>query len=322
MATELADYLTLVEFANQHKNKMLLDIVQSTKSNPLMTDAVWKEANGLTNHTFTKAVSYPTPSGRKLNAGVVPSIGQTQPTDEPIKSFETHINIDEKYEKLEKNFEKFRYNQEMLSLEGFSREFMSQFLYGDPSDDITDVEGLFTRYNDVSLSNVHDEGSNTNSVCSSALMVKWGPGGMYLVYPQGDNNNGIFRDPRGKQLIVTNSTTGAQAYFWNTVFTLDFGICIEKDEAVQRLANIDTTDTIDPDNVISMATNVYEEYGSYDGVVLYVNARTWGQLWKEANATPGLFVKGKDPFGNEVWMFDGIPIKLMGGLTVTEDDVT
>jgi hypothetical protein len=291
------------------------------KANPLVTDAKWVEGNGLKDHTFDRAVSYTSPSVRQFNAGVVPSIGQTQPYTEPIRSFEKHINIDEKYEKFEGSFEQFRWQREMLQMEGFSREFMRQFLYGNSADVQGEVDGLFTRYADPALANVHDEGSTTDSVCSSALMVKWGPGGLYLVYPQGSSSNGIERDPRGKALVVTNSGTGAQAWFWNTVMTLDFGICNEKDVAVQRLGSIDTTDTIDPDHLIDMAANIMEEYGTYDDVVLYVNARGWSQLWKESNSTPGLFSKTVDPFGTPVWAFDGIPIKIFGGLTTTENDI-
>jgi hypothetical protein len=321
MATDLSAFMTMVEFANQHKNKMLLDIVKTMKANPLVTDAKWVEGNGLKDHTFDRAVSYTSPSVRQFNAGVVPSIGQTQPYTEPIRSFEKHINIDEKYEKFEGSFEQFRWQREMLQMEGFSREFMRLFLYGNSADVQGEVDGLFTRYADPALANVHDEGSTSDGVCSSALMVKWGPGGLYLVYPQGSSSNGIVRDPRGKALVVTNSNTGAQAWFWNTVMTLDFGICVEKDVAVQRLGSIDTTDTIDPDHLIDMAANIMEEYGTYDDVVLYVNARGWSQLWKESNSTPGLFSKTVDPFGTPVWAFDGIPIKIFGGLTTTENDI-
>lgn len=324
MAVDLSAYHTLVEFANRHKHKMLLDIIKSTKQNPLMTDSIWREANDLTKHTFTRAVSYPTASVRLLNKGAVPNVGQTQPYDEPVRSFENHVNIDEKYEKLEKNFAQYRYSEELLHLEGFSRTFMEQFLYGDPSTTLGEIEGLFTRYNDPSSQdNVHDEGSTTDDQCSSALMVKWGGDGLFLTYPQGDKNHGINREPRGKVLLVTDSTTGAQAWFWNTVFTLDFGLCAAKDVAVQRLGSIDSSNTVDPDNLVTMATNIYEEYGSYENVFLYVNGTVFGQMWKENNATPGLLTPSgrKDPWGNPVWAFNGIPVRLMGGLKNTEDDI-
>lgn len=322
MATDLSLFMTMVEFGNQHNNKELLDIVKTIKANPLVTDAVWREGNGKLGHMFDRAVSYGSPSVRMINKGIIPSIGQTQPEEEKIRSFEKHLNIDVKYEDYEKDFKKFRASREDLQMEGFSREFMRLFLYGNKAATLGEVDGLFTRYDTPStMDNVRDEGSTTDGVCSSALMVKWGEGGVYLVYPEGNKHNGVKRTPMGKVLLTTDSSTGAQAWFWNTVMSLDFGLIVEKDVAVQRLGSIDTTDTIDPDNLVDMAADITEEYGSYDDVVLYLNGRTWGQLWKENNAKPGLLAKTEDPFGNPVWAFDGIQIKLFGGLTKTEDDI-
>ena len=322
MATEIASYMTLLEYGNRHKAKELLKIASSMKANPLITDAIWREGNDLTSHTFDKAVSYPSLSVRKLNGGVVPKSAQTQPETVPICSFEGHMNLDVKYEDLEGgNFPQFRADEESLHWEGASRTFMEEFLYGTGIEG--HVNGLFTRYNDPTEDNVFDEGSTTDSVCSSALMVKWGPDGVFFVYPKGSKKNGIIRQPMGKQLITKNTTTGEQGWVWNTVFGLNFGLCVVKDAAVQRLGSIDTTDTIDPDNLVSMAVNIYEEYGSYENVVLYVNATVFGQLWAANNAKPGILTESakKDPWGNPVWQFNGIPVKLMGGLLTTENDI-
>lgn len=323
MATEIASYMTLIEYGNRHKAKELLKIASSMKANPLISDAIWKEANDNTSHTFDKAVSYPSLSVRKLNKGVVPDNAQTQPETVPVCSFEGHMNLDVKYEELEgSNFPQFRADEEQLHWEGASRTFMSQFIYGTGIEG--NVEGLFTRYNaPASQDNVYDEGSTTDSVCSSALMVKWGPDGVFLVYPKGSKKHGIIREPMGKQLVTVNTTTGEQQWVWNTVFGITFGLCVVKDVAVQRLGSIDSTDTVDPDNLTAMAVNMYEEYGSYDNVVLYVNATVFGQLWAANNAKPGILSQSakKDPWGNPVWAFNGIPIKLMGGLLNTEDDI-
>lgn len=314
MATTIATYHTLIEFGNRHKNKMLLDIVESTKANPLTQIMPWREANGLTQHTHARTVNYPEASPRFVGKGPTPSNAEVQPTDEPIRAFEKQFDLDELYEDLEKNFKQYRYDEEKKQYEGLSRTMMTQFFYGNPASTTGHLSGLATRYASIGTYAINEGG--TGSDTSSVWMLKLGEDGVFLTYPQGSKSAGFTRKLGGR---VRNSS---YAWAWNTTLRINFGICVAKDPAVQRVANIDSGATLDPDNIITLATNVMEEYGSYDGVVLLMNARCWGMLWKEANSVPGLLVKALDPFGNEVWQFDGIPIYLCGGLTSTETAIS
>ncbi|MFO7865961.1 MAG: hypothetical protein R6V02_03995, partial [Candidatus Aminicenantes bacterium] len=122
MSEDLATTHTLVELAKRTNNKEVLDIAYYMQRNPLLQDALWQEANGIDSHVHTKASAIPTASIRRANKGVDPSVAQTEQVQEPIIDIEDRSEIDELLVNRAPNPRKYRYNEDILHLEGMNRK--------------------------------------------------------------------------------------------------------------------------------------------------------------------------------------------------------
>lgn len=319
MSKDLAATHTLVELAKRHRNKIALDIAHSIQWNPIIQDAQWFEANGLDSNVHTKAASIPTASVYLVNKGLEATTATTQQVTEPIIDIGDRVELDDTLVQRASNPSQYRYEEDMLHLEGLSRKFMSEFFYGDRSDVIGDLNGLATRYNDPTDSNVLDEGSTTDNACTSIWVIRWGKNGVFLSYPKNDKTFGLERNDEGKELITT--TGNYRAYFRVSTFKMKFALNVRKDAAAQRLGSIDDTDAVDEDNLLEMLANIQEEYGDFKNTVMYCNTRAWKQLAIAAKDAGNTWHPSETPFGTWQWDFMGVPVKICGGLKDTEDDI-
>jgi hypothetical protein len=324
VATEVdvSAQLTLVELAKRTNNKQTLDIAMTlAKLAPVIGDATFVEANRKDTHVHTRDEAIPSGTWRDVNEGVSPSAGQTSQVTEPIGYLEDRSEIDELLVKLAPNPRQFRYNEDLLHLEGIAQTIETAFWYGDRGTYPKRIDGIATRYNGLSLTpdNVYTAGSATN--CTSAYIVKWGPNSVFLIYPQNSKTLGIEKNDKGLELITT--TAPARLYKWVTQFVFNLGMAVRDDRCIQRLANINgasgaAANVVDEDKLIEMYFNIP---GGHEGCVMYVNKIVASQLAIKAKNKPNVFWPTTDAFGRPVTMFWDIPIHVSEMITSAETAV-
>ena len=324
MATEVdvSAQLTLVELAKRTNNKQTLDIAMTlAKLSPVIGDATWQEANRLDTHVHTRDEAIPSGTWRDVNEGVDATAGQTSQLVEPIAYLEDRSEIDELLVKLAPDPRAFRYNEDLLHLEGLAQTVETAFWYGDRGAYPKRVNGICTRYNTLSPTpdNVYTAGSATN--CTSAYIIKWGVNACSLVYPQNSKTLGIEKNDKGLELIVTTGTK--KIYKWVTQFIFNMGIVIRDDRCIQRQANINgaagaAANVIDEDKLIEMYYNIPN---GHEGCVMYVNKIVASQLAIKAKNKPNVFWPTTDAFGRPQTMFWDIPVHVSEMITSAETAV-
>lgn len=326
MATEVdvSAQHTLVELAKRTNNKQTLDIANVlSKLMPVVGDAYFQEANRQTDHVHTRATSLPSGTWRAVNEGVDPEAAQTEQVTEPIGYLESRSEIDELLIKLAPDAKKYRHDEDLLHLEGLGQAIETAFWYSVESTHPKKFNGIATRYNALTPTapdpdNVFTAGEDTANKGTSAYMIKWGPGSVFLIYPGGSKTLGIEKNDMGRELITTTGTK--RLYKWVSQFVFNMGICVRDHRCVQRLANIngtsgEATNQIDENKLIEMYGNIP---GGHEGCVLYVNKLVYTQLAIRAKDKPNVFWPTTDAFGRPVINFWDIPIHVSEMISNTE----
>lgn len=323
MATEVdvSAQHTLGELAKRTNNKQTLDIATNlAKLAPVIGDAYWKEANRLTDHVHTRAAALPSGTWRAVNEGVDPEAAQTLQITEPIGYLEDRSEIDELLIKLAPQPRQYRYDEDMLHLEGLAQTIETAFWYSVETTHPKKFDGIATRYATLSPTpdNVFNAGEDTANKGTSAYIIKWGPGSVFCIYPGGSKTMGIEKNDMGKELITTSGTT--RLYMWVSQFIFNMGICVRDHRCIQRLANIngtsgEATNQVDENKLIEMYNNIP---GGHEGCVMYVNKLVMTQLAIKAKDKPNVFWPTKDAFGRPVINFWDIPIHTSEMIVNTE----
>jgi len=323
VATEvdLSAQHTLGELAKRTNNKQTLDIATNlSKLAPEIGDAYWVEANRLTDHVHTRAAALPTGTWRAVNEGVSPEAAQTLQVTEPMAYLEDRSEIDELLVKLAPQPRQYRYDEDLLHLEGLAQTIATAFWYSVETTHPKKFDGICTRYNTLSPTpdNVFTAGEDTANLGTSAIIIKWGPGSVFCVYPGNSKTMGIEKNDKGLELITTSGT--ARLYKWVTQFVFNMGICVRDHRCIQRLANIngtsgEATNQVDEDKLIAMYHNIP---GGHDGCVLYCNKLVATQLAIKAKDKPNVFWPTTDAFGRQVIKFWDIPIHVSEMVKNTE----
>jgi len=321
---DVSAQLTLVELAKRTNNKQTLDIAMTlAKMCPVIGDAVWVEANRLTGHYHTRDEALPSGTFRDVNEGVADEAGQTSQLTEPIAYLEGRSEIDEMLIRLAPEPKKFRYNEDLLHLEGIAQTIATAFWYGDRATYVKRIDGIATRYNGLSLTpdNVYTAGSATN--CTSVYIIKWGTNEVFTVYPMNSKTLGIEKNDKGLELITTSVAARTRLYKWVTQFIFNFGLCVRNPLYVQRLANINgasgaAANVVDENKLIEMYFNIPN---GHEGCVMYCNKIVASQLAIRAKDKPNVFWPSKDAFGRPVTMFWDIPIHVSEMITSAETAV-
>lgn len=317
--TDLATGLTLHELGNRTGNRNLLKISEVLDEYvEWYQDAVWVPSNKTTSHEFVRRALLPTGSWRQLNKGIPASASQTTKHEEPMGMLEDESVVDERLMKLAPNKAQFRSDEDAAHVTGLGITQTKTFFYGNRGDNPEAYDGLGTRYNTLSLDNVHDNGGS-GSTTTSIWIVQWGRDKVHMIYPQASNSGGVRTEDKGRERITDDY--GAY-YAWVTRFYHDAGIAVHDDRNVQRIANIDTSDgsaTFDEDLLIE-ALNLMPMRGK--GAVIYMNVTALTQAEIRLKDKTNVNWTRDDAFGTQMLRFRTHPVKLVDQILDTETAIT
>lgn len=321
MATyDMAATSTLLDIAKSYHNKQLLACAELLdKKKGFLRVAKWMEANGITNHVYSKRVALTSGTWRSMNEGIVSTNPQRQQEVEFLSYLEDRSEIDVMAGDIEPNFMQRRYQEDMAHLEGLGQQLSTAIFYSNPATDVKKPKGLQVRYNSTSLANVHSQGCSDALQTTSLYIVQFGPQKANLLYPREKGASIVNMEDKGQELVVTSTTTGAALYKWVTRFWLSAGICIEDDRAVQRVCNIGTDGADEVDlEIVAWALKCLPDPEDLSNVYVFGNRKGLFQIEKWMRNRPNIVTQDRDAYGRPMTRVFGAEMVLDEQIVNTE----
>lgn len=332
--------LNLVELAKRSTPKGSFASIAEvlTKTNEILKDAPYVQANGDTVHKFTRRASLPTGSRRKLNFGVAAESSQTTEHWAGIAMFETYSQIDKRLLDISVDPQATRNSEAISFIEGLGQTFANEIFYGSKATNPTGFDGAATQLNSLSTANGYILGcggtaSAGSGDLTSVYIFDWGTDKVHLVYPKGSTTAGITHQDLGE--VTDTEVVSSVTYYKQVVrdrFAIDGGLVIKDPRSVARLCNIESTidltgtfagdnryeNNLDPRLLITLLNKMKNPKGA----VIYCNVGVKTQFDLLAYDKANGFYTAQNIFGESITMFRGVPIKLCEAISNTEEQVS
>ncbi len=306
------------------------------EESPVLDDAMFMEANGITSHRTIIRTGLPSVAWRLLNYGVPKSKSTTMQVDDRVGMLETWSEVDASLAALNGQSREFMLSEESAFIEAMGQEMAKTIFYGDLTNNAASFLGLTPRYSTfdrskaASAKNVLNYGGTNIATNTSIWLLVWGDRMLHMTYPKGSNlglkrtllNNGEpmpIQDENGDEYM------GIKAHYkWDAGLTLrDWRYCV-------RICNVDTSD------LNAMIQNGASTSGltklmrimieAYNLVPKTKKGRACWYMPREAQTMLDMIAAEKSNVnltinkfeGEDVTMFKGIPVKREDALEIGE----
>jgi hypothetical protein len=330
MSTLGASYPTLLEvsklFGVDGKPLAIADML--SQHNELLDDIPWFEANDRSGHRVGVETGLPEAVYRKLNGGILPSKGTSTDVIEAMASLTSLGKVDKLLADLSGNVDVFRLRKNLRHMEAMRQKFLATLFYGDSTINPEQFLGLAGRFYDigagapVSSRQIIDAGG-TGTDNMSIWLVKWGPGGVYGIYPKG-SRVGLVHDDYGVELCTAPDGTG-ELPMYRDWFVWNHGIAVEDWRNVVRIANIDSSDLTknaasgaDLIDLMVQAEELIDGEGDDSRLVWYVPGRIRSFLRRQMLNKSNVYLTNETIAGRRVTAFNGKPLRKVDRLLQTE----
>lgn len=331
MATLGQNYPTLLEISKEFGvNGEPLPVAELlTQENEALDDIPWFSANSTGGHRISVVSGLPTAVYRKLNAGILPSKGTSTDVTESMGSLTSLGKVDKLLADLSGNTSVYRLRKNARHMEAMNQTFMQTLLYGDTGTSPEAFLGLMPRYSRVqgagapeNARNVIDAGG-TGTDNMSILLVNWGPGRVYGIYPKG-SKAGLDHTDYGVELCLAPDGVG-ELPMYRDWFEWNGGIALEDWRHVVRIVNIDSSDltknAATGADLIDLMVQASELIGAGGNPVWYVPGRVRSFLRRQMLNKSNVYVTTGEIAGRRVTMFDGSPVRKIDRMLATESRV-
>jgi hypothetical protein len=299
------------------------------KTNPILDDIPFEQANSTSGHQISARQQLPTTSLRRINGGVAPSKSGYGKITESMGLFAGLGQVDSKLVDLAGDKARFRMNENEGHIESMGQRFATSLIYGDP--DVTPEEflGLSPRYDSLAAANntaiqIIDAGGNDTDL-ASIWLVGWGNNSVMGIYPQG-SQAGIQHKDMGEELV--DDGAGGKYPALRDWFELDAGLAVYDYRNVVRIANIDlsnlTTDAATGAKLIELMTFAVEGLNNDAGLnpVFYMPREVRAYLRQQITNKNNVFLSMAEVAGKKVVAFDGYPVRRLDALASNETRIT
>jgi len=304
------------------------------KNLPMIEETYWEQANEETSHEFLKTVSKPTGALVRYEEGAPFEISTDRAVREQLCRIEGNLRVDVRVLAKSANPGAYYREKEMRYFEGmlntFHETIFSKNSRGNMGTNPKDINGLGVRRPVSSAVAIGSETATTtvvnmgNSTGGSIWLIKHGGDGLFMLHPRTAANT-IKQEQFENQLVYDANSYPFRADMTN--FSMEFGLGIVNDMAVQRLCNIALTGN---HSFFGDGTTVQKgEYalidmisrlpgGSTEGCVLYVGPQIMSGIRKRLNDKTNMNYTKETVWGREMPTFMGIPIVQIDTLTADE----
>lgn len=287
-----------------------------TKLTPILRDMPMVEGNLPTGHRMSSVTALPSPTWRKLNQGLTPTKGETQPFDETCGLMEAISKIDVDLADLNGSAPAYRMGEDELFLEGMSQEASRAIFYESAIQNPERIQGLSTRYPKstgytasgyVKLSGT----PSSSTLCQSIWIITWDPSRIFGIFPKG-SIGGLQREDKGKQFVLDANNAQFEAYV--TQFKWKIGVGVKDYRYAVRL-QWDPTDTAQTD----ASKTLFSDLQTALGTVWEADARTRIYMSRTSRNKLAAQLAQNDtrylewstgPDGELIQKFLGVPIRI------------
>jgi len=297
---------------------------------PILEDAVAREGNETSGHTFVAEASLPAVGWRRFNEGVPASKGTNEQFTETCGMLEGYSKVDCGLAELNGNGPAYRATEDKKFMNALKIEASRALMYESVKTSPEKIHGFTPRFNlttgstgaQISRLNAAPYSITANSgLYASIWFIAWGEGRCYLVFPKGtmggiqmkDLGENVLEDSNGKlnRWLITH-------WKWN------LGVCVEDQRQVSRLSGIDITNVSASDAALktlidAMIDSYYKIFDETDSrIVVYTNRSLQSILHKAAMRNASSMLTLDTYAGKPTAMFLGKPIRTLDSLTTAE----
>lgn len=337
MAVSANTHPTLLDYTKrQDPDKSIATIVETlAQTNEILEDMVHLEGNQETGHRTTIRSGLPAPTWRKLYGGVQPSKSETVQVTDTIGMMEAYAEVDKQLADLNGNTAAFRMSEDMAHLEGMNQEFASTLFYGDESVASEEFTGFMPRFNSSTAESYENvllgssyggTGGSVSNDNTSIWLVVWGPNTCHGIYSKG-SQMGLSKDDKGQVTIEdTTGNGGGRMEAYRTHYKWCTGLSVRDWRYVVRMQIDEEHLGADPSasgiaDITQMMSDACELVPSLSAgrASFYCNRKVKQTLRKQFVSKVKQSTLGMDDIGGRsTLVFDGIPIRKVDALTLTE----
>lgn len=321
MSTVVYQYaqLTLTELAKtEHNGQLLRPAMILAQDNEILFDAVWQPSNNKYSHITAQQYREPSGSWRTFNAGVATEEATFRNVVDTIGMLEGRSEKDKRLVDTAADPAGQRNIRNAAFLQGMGKTLAYTMIYGNAATDPKKFTGLAPRMASLNSYNVLGC-SGTGSDLTSMYLVQWGPGRVFMVYPEG-TSLGISHRDLGEETCLDSDSYKFQAYV--DLFQVDAGLVVEDPKCIARVCNVETSGSsnlFDVDKLVQVLNNMRNQGR---GAVLYVNPTLKTQIDIAAKDKGNVWYQAEDWAGRPVTMIRGCPVRTVEAIVNSEDALT
>lgn len=334
MAT-LSGTLSLADVAKRldpnGKPAMVAELLHQTNS--ILDDIPWKESNDLAGERITVRTSLPAPTWVSANEGIVPASSTTAQLMEGVGKLAAVSEVAQDVAEFGGNLQENLMLESRAHIESMGQEFVGTLVAGNSATSPNEFTGFYPRYNALTgtISQNVLSGSGASTDNSSILLVGWGIGKVYGIYPKG-SQAGLKVTNRGLETIESTAgigSAGARLLGYRTFFEWKCGLAVADWRYAVRIANIDISNLVAKSSaadLIELMIKAIHRIPNLDACkpVFYMNRSCFEMLHIQCrdDVQLGGQLKMDEVGGRIVRSFLGIPVKLVDQIGEAESAVS
>ncbi len=334
MATVGTTYLTIADKIKREDpdNKIAVIIELLKETNELFEDMVVIEGNTQTGNRTTMRSGLPSATWRRIYGYTQPSKSTTVQVDDTAGILEAFAILDKDLGDLGGNLASLRLSEDNAFFQSMNQEFVQTLFYGNTDTDPEEFLGLAPRFGDLGADNGGQiiDGGGTGSDNTSMWLIKWSELYTHAFFPKA-TQAGLQHLDMGVQ--TETDANGGKRLVYQTQYKWKVGLSVRDYRHVVRIANLDVSalataesgsdSSADLINLMIDAMHSKMENLTGGKLVFYCDRVVYVALTKKAVAKANVNLTF-ETFGgpNRVMAFQGIPIKRVDALTITEARVT
>lgn len=335
--TALLGYSTLMDVVNQYtsldaKGAYIEAAKTLSRKCPLVKIMPFIASNQIMSNVGSRDSYLPTPGTRRFNEGVAPTAAHTTPYTEPICMVEDYSEVDYALWKIQNDPNAWRMGKDQRKVEAMTQKAEDLMLYGNIATDPGAINGLLTRFNSSTARpngdttwpyNVRLNGGSGSDL-ASILVVQFGEGKVFGTYPK-NLPGGLSIEDLGKVTVNTN-TLGSPKYMeaLRTHFAWYFGLVVEDERCIQRIANVEVSGTaniFNEDELITAINNL-PDGGAHPSTTIFVPRGVKTALDIRAKDKNNVQYGPSEVWGMNVTSFRGVPVMLAEMMDETETAIS
>ncbi|MDR2604262.1 MAG: hypothetical protein LBC55_02795 [Desulfovibrio sp.] len=291
-------------------------VEQLTRTNEILEDMLFQEANLPTGHKTTIRSDLPTATWRLLNYGVKQSKSSTQQIISTCGMLEAYAEVDKALADLNGNTGAFRASEDQAFLQAMNIAMADTLFYGNVDNEPERFHGFASHLSTVSQPNVLDAGGTVSGSLTSIYLCAWGPQTVFGIYPKG-SKAGFRHNDLGE--VTLFDADGGKYQGYRTHYKWDLGLVVRDWRYLIRIANIDLT-TIYDNKLIALLVTASELLPDQKlgRPVFYMNRQTRTHLRLARLNKGNVQLSFDDVEGKKVMVFDEIPVRRSDAVLNTE----